>query len=252
MTTFIDPEKNIGKAITRGTHPRQARLLAFDLRFDLDTEVRGKIPMQTGITNVQGIDIAQSIFIVNKDNAEEVEIVFDNGFEISVPPYSSGIFPLLTSENTGLDFIATSTGGVQAKCWITNTREQPAIWVSGYPIQGIINITGSTIFSTPSKGQWTDASVALTAGGVSEQILAADGNREALVIKNPGTPTGQGIAAPEPAYINFGAAATIGGIGMLELLPGETISAANLGLTSTQAIHYIAATTGHRLLAKAA
>lgn len=249
---LLNPDKNIGKAITRGAFPKQARSLYIPLDFTLDTVVEGNIPMQTGITNVAGIEMAQSIFVINKDSAEEVEIIFENGFEISVPPYSSGIFPILISGDVGLKFRATCTGGVLVKCWLTNTREQPAIWVSGYPIAGTINITGSSVFSTPTKGQWTDASVALTLGGTSEQVLAADGNRIALLIKNPGTAPGQGIAAPEPAYINFGAAATIAGVGMLELLPGETISAANMGLTSTQAIHYIATTTGHRLLVKAA
>lgn len=251
MTRQLDPARNIGKGITRGAFPKQARSLYVPLDFTLDSVLQGQLPIQTGITNVAGIDMIQSMFIDNSDNSEEINIVFDNNFEITCPPYAMGIFPLLLSGDSGIGFIATSSGGVFVKAWFTNTREQPAVWVAGYPIAGTINVTGSVLYATPTKGAFVDAS-ATYAGPGSEQLIAADGNRIAWVIKNPATPTGQGIAAPEPVYINFGAAAAIGNPSSIELLPGETISAMTLGLSTTQVINWIAATVGHQLSCKVA
>jgi hypothetical protein len=251
MTLLLNPNDHTGKKITRGAFPKEAQSLYLPLNFALDTTIVINLPMQTGISNQTGLDAAQSLFVDNSDNATVVEFVFDNGFQVTMPPYCSGIFPLLI-DTQAFKCNATSAGGVMVKVWITNTREQPAIWTTKFPLAGTVNVTGSVIYSTPTPGAFTDASAALALGGSSEVLIAADGNRTALVIKNPGTPTGQGIAAPEPAYINFGGAAAIGGLTSIELLPGETITAANLGLTSTQAIHWIAASTGHQLTCKVA
>lgn len=251
MTTILNPEKNIGKAITRGAFPKQARSLYIPLPFDTDTMLQGQLPLQSGNINVAGLDMVQSIFIDNSDNSEEVTITFDNGYEVSCPPYAQSILPVLISGDTGVNFTAVSLGGVLVKMWFTNTREQPAVWVAGYPIEGTINVTGSAIFSTPTKGSFTDASGTLAVGATSQQLVAADGNRIAIVISNPATAASQGIAAPEPLYINFGAAATIGG-SSLELLPGEKVTAETLGLSPTQAINWIATTVAHQIVCKVA
>lgn len=249
-TALLNPQANTGKAITRGSFPKTAQTLYVPLDFTGGvTQIQVDLPLNAGIVNQAGIDGAQSLFFDNSSNGSVVEITFSNNFEITLPPYSSGIIPLLIATGTGVKFVAISNGGALAKTWLTNTREQPAIWITAYPITGNFDVSGSNVYTSPLRATISDASKALAVGGVSEQLVAANGNRLGIFIKNPGTPTGQGIAAPEPAYINFGTAATIGG-SSIELLPGETITAASIGITPTQAINWIAATTSHQLICK--
>lgn len=244
MVRQLNPNQNVGQAITRGKHPAQARSLYYLLPFSADAEIQAEFPF-TGQVNVNGIDNVQSMLVINSDGAAEVTFNFSNNYVVKCPPFSSAILPVLTQESTGLKFTATSVSGVDARVWFLNTRELPAVWVSGYPIQGVLNITGSSVFTSPIRGALSEDSLALAAG--NNVALAALGTRNALIIKNPATPTGQGIAIPEPIYIRFGAAASIGGIDSIEILPGETLTAENMGIVSTQSLNIIAATVGHQV-----
>lgn len=249
MTTLYNPLQNFGKAITRGKFPQTARMLYIPLDFTTDTVIQVNLPVSHNINNVQGIDGAQSMVIDNADNGDSVTIVFDNGYRVTCPAFAEGVFPVLI-DLQGLAFKATSDGGVMVNTYFTNTREMPALWSTKIPIAGTINVSGSSIFSSPAFGDYTDRGDVLAAGGVSQQLMAANGARLSFLIKNPGTATGQGIAAPEPVYINFGSASTIGGTASIELLPGETLTAQNIGIVSPQQITWIAATQGHQLYAK--
>lgn len=249
MVTQYNPQSNTGKAITRGKFPAQARMLAVTLDFSQDTIFQVSIPVLHGINNNTGIDGAQSVLIDNSDNGIEFDIVFDNGFRLTAPAYSAGWYPVLVDIQT-LNFKATCLGGALAYLYFTNTREQPAIWSTHIPIAGNVNVTGSTIFNSAAPGIYTDHSVALTGGGTDQTISAASGARLGFIIKNPATPTGQGIAAPEPIYINFGSAAGVGALGSIELLPGETLTSENVGICSTQAIHATCVTAGHQIILK--
>lgn len=251
MVTLLNPGNHQGKAVSRGAFPKVAQSLYLEFDFSADNTFQVDLPVSRGIVNQIGLDGAQSIQIDNSDNASIAQFVFSNGYRLTVPPYSSAIFPLFVEVET-LKFNAISAGGVLVRTWLLNTREMPAIWSTRIPIAGTVNVTGSVIYSTPTPGAFVDASAALAVGGVDEELIPADGNRIALVIKNPATPTGQGIAAPEPVYINFGGPAAIGGLTSIELLPGETITAANLGLCSTQSVHWIATTIGHQISCKVA
>lgn len=249
MVTQYNPLQNFGKAITRGKFPQQAAMLYIPLDFTADEIIQVDMPVSHGIRNTTGLDGAQSVFIDNSANGSSVTLNFNNGFDITCPAYAAGVFPILV-DLQGLKFIASSTGGAVTKTWFTNTREQPALWSTKIPIAGTINVSGSSIFSSPAFGNYIDHGASLAAANTSQQLLAANANRLSYLIKNPGTPTGQGIAAPEPAYINFGAAATIGGTASIELLPGETLTAENIGIVTVQQITWIAATAGHQLYCK--
>jgi len=250
MPLSISPNTLVAKAISRGKTPAKAGQFPVPLQFQNapDGIVTCAVNIQTGVRNNHGIDGLQSIYIDNSNNAQTVSIAFDSGQVIVSPSYSQAIYPVFFSGNQ-LNFVATSTGGVQVNLIFLNTREQAQLWSTKIPIGGSVNVTGSTIYSQPKNGSFTDASAALAAGGTAQLLLAANGARQLLAIRNPATAASQGIAVPEPVYLGFTTAApTIGGQGTWELLPGESLP--EFLLQSTEAIYWNAATTAHRLTAK--
>ena len=93
-----------------------------------------------------------------------------------------------------------------------------------------------------------DCSGSITTGGTSQQVLAANTNRQYLFIENPSA-TVSGVSA-ESLFVNAGAAAAA---------DGKSIEMANLGtpqtwnrpgMVPTAAINIIAATTGHKFVCK--
>lgn len=244
MTTSISPNLVKGKAITRGKVPKIAQQLSLNLNFAADTIFTCNIPTLEGIKNTAGIDGIQSVYIDNSLNSTVVDIVFDFGQNVVCPPYAQAIFPIFWPGQQ-LNFTATSAGGVSVPVIFTNTREVANVWSAKTPLAGTVNVSGSDLFTQPYTGAFTDSSATLVTGGTSQLLLAASGTRQILGIKNPAT--SQGIAAPEPAFINFGAAATVGGSSW-ELLPGEQLP--QFLMTTTQAIYWNAATTGHQIIAK--
>lgn len=250
MTTQYNPQTTTGKAITRGAFPKQARSLYTPMDFSIDSTIVASIPASHGVNNVVGLDGAQSVFIDNSLNASTAEILFANNFQIVVPPFAAGIWPVLI-DLQGLNFTATSVGGVLMKMWFTNTREQPAIW-STKAIAGTVNVSGSVVTTSPTEGAWIDRSANAAVANTSQVLMPANGNRLGFMIKNPAMAASQNIAAPEPVYINFGVAAAVNGATSFELLPGESLTAQGMGLASTQAINFAAATIGHILIAKEA
>jgi len=249
MVTTVNPLNQYGQNVSRGMHPKLAKSLMLAFNFAADTNYVVNLPLSPGISNATGLDYAQSMLVDNANNAANTVFTFDNGYEFTCPPFAIGMFPIFIGLNS-LKYTAVSTGGVNVNTWLLNTREQPAVWSAKFPIAGTINVTGSVITSSPTPGLLTDRSIALAAGGTAQQLMAANGNRLGFSIKNPGTLAAQNIAAPEPAYITFGAGAAVAAQGSWELLPGETLTAAGMGICSTQAIFVNATTTGHIITAK--
>ena len=247
MTLNIATNLVYAKRISRGTSPKIPSELAIPLDFTADTINVFSLNVLEGIRNNTGIGGIQSVFIDNANNGAVLILSFDSGQTIVCPPFAQAIFPVFFSGEI-LNFMATSTGGVKVPLIFLNTREQAQLWSTKIPIAGTINVSGSDVFTQPFAGTFTDASQVLAAGGVSQQLLAANGARQLLGIRNPGTPASQGIANPEPVYLNFGAAAAVNGATSLELFPGEQLP--QFLMTTIQAINWTAATVGHQLIAK--
>jgi hypothetical protein len=87
-------------------------------------------------------------------------------------------------------------------------------------------------------GTYTNRSLAITTGGTSEQLMAANADRINFVVQNPSSEI-------ESLFINFGAAAHPTSGNSIELAPGGYW----IG-TSTDAVNVVAATTGHKVIAK--
>lgn len=99
--------------------------------------------------------------------------------------------------------------------------------------------------SAPTAVTATSRGGTITAGGTDQVLAAANGARLALVIQNP-------CSATESLFVNLGAAATVGGSANAADLPacGSVTLAIASGLIDREAVHVIAATTGHVFIAK--
>lgn len=250
MTTQFNPRTTYGKRISRGKAPSVPGMLSIPLDFTIDTDILVDINVLDQIKNVSGLGGIQSVFIDNSNNSTTVSITLDNGPRLVCPANGQAVFPVFFSGEK-LKFDAQSTGNILVPTWWINTREQAQLWSAKIPVGGTISVTGSTVFTEPGSGAFTDSSGVLVAGGTSQPLMVANGNRLLIAIRNPALGVSQGFgagSAPEPAYINFGAAAAVNGATSWELLPGESLP--NFLMTTTQAINWVAATTGHQLIAK--
>lgn len=245
---LIDMTKIYGRAISRGMSPRNAAMLRIVLDFSgvADNTLSFTADMTTQIQNKHGIAGIQSVKVDNRNNSDVLILTFDNGEVIVCPSYSQGIFPVIFSGEV-LSFTAYTSTGISAALTFLNTREQAQLWAAKLPIAGVINVTGSTIYSEKSNGTWTDRSAAITVGGTPQVLIPVNAVRKTFTIKNPATAASQGIAAPEPIYISFGAGAAVGALGTWELLPGESIPLWDL--VTTQVVYVNAATVNHRVTA---
>ncbi len=97
---------------------------------------------------------------------------------------------------------------------------------------------GAVPVSAPTGATYTDCSLALTTGGTSQQLVAANASRKGVLILNPSSQI-------ESLFVNFGAAATTDDSDSIELVPG-----AREFFPTVQAIQVNAATTGHKVIAK--
>jgi hypothetical protein len=96
------------------------------------------------------------------------------------------------------------------------------------------------------QGTFTAQSGAMTAGGTSQTMMAANSSRKYLLIQNPATLTGQNIAAAESLFIRFGAsAAGVNNGTSFEILPGGAFESAG-AFVSTEAVQVNATTTAHK------
>lgn len=87
-------------------------------------------------------------------------------------------------------------------------------------------------------GTYTDKSLSIAAGGTREVLAASNSSRRSIIIQNPSSEI-------ESIFINPTGNATANG-DSIELPPGGL----PLTLATTQAIDVLAATTGHKVIAK--
>lgn len=87
------------------------------------------------------------------------------------------------------------------------------------------------------SGTYTDKSLSITAGANAQVLAAANSSRKSILVQNP-------TSEIESIYLNPTGTATAGG-DSIELAPGGIAT-----FVTTQAISVLAATTGHKVVAK--
>lgn len=101
---------------------------------------------------------------------------------------------------------------------------------------------GASGGTAAAQGTLTNRSGTITVGGTAQTAMAANTSRRYLLIRNPATET-------EPLYFNFTTTAVVTGQPSITLQPGEGFVMEN-SFISTELISVVAATTGHKFVAK--
>ena len=175
------------------------------------------------------IDKIQGVWIDNTNNPQAFVLTLpQTGQQIEVAPGLQCIAPVFAS--SPLKFSGTSSGVGITQVIFLNVPVAPMTW--------------GTV-----RGNMTDNSGAIVAGGVSQIALPADMLRQRLIVHNPLTAAGQGIAAAESLFINFGAAATIAGGNSFEIQPGGYFDTGG-GPLMLQNVQIIATTIAHKYVLK--
>jgi hypothetical protein len=217
--------------------------------FPLSTQASYTLNMQ--LTTV-GLQMINGVFIDNSLNAQGFTLTNPTtGQKIFIPAFSQGRLSLLTQQSSdNVSFVAQSTGGVDVNVIFTNTEPvSDMIWAVIPPgsSTGSVIVTGQ-VTTLPLAAAVTDHSTAITVGGTSQILMPANAARKRLIIQNPFSPAGEGIASAEPIFFRFGAAAGINDGSSFELYPGASYDSSD-GPVFNGAIQFNAATTGHRVIA---
>lgn len=186
------------------------------------------------------IDFIQSVWIDNSLNASSITLTITSAIgsqSILVQANTQGIYPVIAAGK--VKWSAASAGNVQVPLIWSNTAKPFVQWGPQLGVAVAGNIP---------TGSFTNKSGTIAVGGTSQQITPVNLNRKKIIIENPATAAGQGIAAAESLFINFTAAAGVNNGTSIELLPGGSYDS---GTTiTTEAINVNAATTGHVFIAK--
>jgi hypothetical protein len=192
----------------------------------------------------------QTLFIDNSANGSAMAFsLVGANQKITCPPYCQGFFPVLAS-GASMQFSVASAGAVVVPVIFINKQVTPTLWSVQAPgtVVGTISVSGTVIIQ-PLGATYTNRSGAITTGATSQVLAAANGARKRLFIQNPATIAGQNIASLESLYINYTSAAGIADGNSIELQPGQTFDTGT-GPITTEIINVIAATTGHRFIAR--
>lgn len=182
------------------------------------------------------INMIQSVYVDNSNNLSPLTILWDQTAQrIVVPPTAQGMFPVITPKDNPR-FQASSAGAVVVGIILLNV---PMPLTQTGPITLNVANVNPPITNAVNRGGF------IAAGGVSQQLVAANVNRRRLLVENPTTEV-------ESLFINFGANATLNGAAApdsIEITPGGYFDSSN-GPISGEAVNIIAATINHKIIAK--
>jgi len=194
-----------------------------------------------------GMSMVQGVYINNSNNASSVAVAIGGAQQVlTLGPSQQGFFPALMP-GLNISLAASSAGLVTVPVLLLNFPVTVAIWSSSPIVTGSVTVSGS-ITSIPYTGAWTQRSAALTTGGVSQTLMAANAARKSFFVQNPATIAGQNVPTLESVFVDYNGAAGVDNGSSVEILPGGAISVGPL--CTTQAITFVAATTGHRVIAR--
>lgn len=189
------------------------------------------------------INMVQAIYVDNSANANALTIIFDQTNQrIVVPATAQGIWPVITPKEAPRFVASTTQAAVVVNLLLLNVPMPLTQWG---PLAVTVNNVNATF--TPTVSNATDKSGFIAAGGVSQQLAAANAARKRIVIENPSN-----AVNGESLFINFGAAASLNAAATpdsFEILPGGYYDS-GFGPVSGQQINVNAATINHQYIAK--
>lgn len=212
----------------------------------------------TSIKQAGKISAIQSVFIDNANNSQPVVLkVSGTNQSISVPANFQGVFPILVTGQAL--FTITSTGNGVASLFFGNVAQAAYMWQAvAIPLNvggtlatadAILDATVAnnrvSVTTTAVAANMTDRSGTIAAGGVAQQLMAANPLRQGWAIQNIDE-----VNIEEVRYCLTGAA-TIANVGSFVIAaaggvnsPGGYAQGVGVG-----AISIIAASAGHKFTA---
>ena len=234
--------------IANGNIPAEgSRGLPVVFDFTAGTNVNISLNIET-----MGLSEVQTLFIDNSNSpSATVLTVVGTNQALTVPPYAQAFFPVLFV-GPNLQINGYSTGNVKVNTFALNIPLDLAIWYVTAPgsVTGTVAVTG-TVTTVATKGAFTNRSGSIAVAGTSQQLAAANGARNFLIIENPSDTTGQNVANIESLFINFTAVAAVDDGNSIEIMPGGSLIIGP-GFVTTELVNVSAATIGHRYIAREA
>lgn len=136
-----------------------------------------------------------------------------------------------------VNIVIAEAGGTE-----TNLRKGQATAANSLPVVLASDQSALSVSAAAQTGSWTDRSGSITAGGTSQQLMAANGSRKAWWVQNIST---------EDMWIGIGVTAAADSTS-LRLSPGDSYYEPGGGFLSTQVVNVVSATTGSKFVAKEA
>lgn len=230
----VNPGSQNTFPVFNGYAPAQGpKALPVRLDFTLDTEITVDF---TSAEESNGISFIQSVWVDNSANPNALILTFDiTGQRIVVPATAQSVFPVIATLKSKC--VATTTPGanIVANAIFMNVPMASELW-------GPVTVNVAAVNLVPIIGAFTDRSGVIAAAGVSQIAIPLNNFRKRFFIQNPTTQI-------ESLFVNFTAAATIGGANSMELVPGGSYDSSS-GPVSSEAITVIAATINHPYVAK--
>lgn len=190
-----------------------------------------------------GMDSVQTLYIDNAANTGPLTIVMGlTNQSVILPAGAQAYLPVLQGNPPVIQF--TSTAAVAVNVQLLNFFLPPHVWyTTGLPVNDLtlasiivngganVNVIAGTVTGA------VDRSGTITAGGVRQQLLAANISRKRWLVSNPSTAT-------EILQISYATNVA----GLIDILPGATWSETDASVSGDQ-IWIVAATLGHAFTA---
>ncbi len=204
----------------------------------LDFTSVASIEIDLTLENMAGvINAIQTLYVSNTDNPGAVTFVFQGtGQKLVIEPGQSGYFPI----TTGQKLFCVASCAVDPDAIVPIQFLNVPMPAFGWgPIT--VNVASVTATFTPTVGTFADASGNIAAGGVSQNLFAANAAAIRRVVQNP-------TSNIESIYINFGGVAA-SAANSIEITPGGEFDTGTGPIDQT-AWKIIAATLGTTYVAK--
>jgi hypothetical protein len=229
----------------------------------------------------------RSLFCDNSTNpAEVVVLVYGTNTRFTCPAFSEGYYKVDALENSRIQ--VTTTGGasgpvnfvfynytVAPNVWYrygaqnlsvailvngpnpsgsvvaTNPNNNP-LYIAGLGSDGNLHPfatdSNGALIVAPTRGVYTKRSGVIAVANTSQLLMPASLLRKRIFIQNPTSAAAQGVAAAESIFVNYTVAAGVNDGDSTEIFAGGSIDF-NLPVT-TEAVYIVAATVGHKFIAK--
>jgi len=174
------------------------------------------------------INMVQSIYVDNSNNANTLTITFDQtNQKIVVPATAQGIWPVITPKDAPRFVLATTpAGGLIVNIILLNVPMPLTAWG---PVNVSTTINNPTYTQTPFVGTTVDHGGNVVTTGVSQLLAGANAVRKRITIEAQSNNVNS-------LWVAFASAASNNGLNCFEIMPGGYFDSGN-GPVSSEVVN---------------